>query len=296
MLLSKKLLIFALTTPALSGNLVGRVDRRITGEFVDEFLPRAKRDGDSLSEASIRPLAAMSGYLAGLGGNRKDPESHKKFDKYLEKFTDSYTNYGCHCWINGAEKPFVGIGKASDETDKACQNLQRCYKCLNADYGNDLITKYNVAFKYKLSTKTRYLDCSKNDPMSEHLCLCDKQFAEQINQIEEKCDSGDDSVCPQDKFITISGGGSFDPNGNKNACARPPLMRSGVKAETQCCGIYPNRIPFESSNKECCRNTVFNGEGIQMEIFGIVVVHECHNMDGVAVKSKPGEPYNYITL
>ena len=56
------------------------------------------------------------------------------------------------------------------------------------------------------------------------------------------------------------------------------------------------RIPFESSNKECCRNTVFNGEGIQMEIFGIVVVHECHNMDGVAVKSKPGEPYNYITL
>ena len=52
----------------------------------------------------------------------------------LKKLEETYTNYGCYCWIDGIDQGVIGGGATKDATDHHCKELYRCYKCVNVDY------------------------------------------------------------------------------------------------------------------------------------------------------------------
>ena len=52
----------------------------------------------------------------------------------LKRLEETYTNYGCYCWIDGVDAGVIGGGATKDATDYHCKELYRCYKCVNIDY------------------------------------------------------------------------------------------------------------------------------------------------------------------
>ena len=121
--------------------------------------------------------------------------NHLKFILFKEK----YTNYGCYCWIDGADAGVIGGGKTKDMTDHHCKELYRCYKCVNIDYAKNYTdVEYNVNFTED-DSGNRQLDCSVNSKQdAENICECDKRFAENIASTVDNCNV-------REKSITTSG-------------------------------------------------------------------------------------------
>ena len=51
-------------------------------------------------------------------------------------------------------------------------------------------------------------------------------------------------------------------------------------AKDSCCGQYPNRLPYDSLNRECCRKTEFNDFGDFFEVDEIVPLNTCGDRAG----------------
>ena len=108
----------------------------------------------------------------------------------------------------------------------------------------------------------RSLDCSANSKTDrENICECDKRFAENIAQARGDCDAGaaaDDMFgehCMSETYRTESGSGTFVPQ------AQCDKQFHGHDKD-QCCGIYPNRYPYDTNFKECCQTKAVDHTGM----------------------------------
>ena len=68
------------------------------------------------------------------GPDLDEQKEFTHFQSEMRRLENQYTNYGCYCWIDGVDHGVQGGGKAKDETDFACKELYRCYKCLGLDF------------------------------------------------------------------------------------------------------------------------------------------------------------------
>ena len=60
-------------------------------------------------------------YMDGFGNDKNSPADHNKFDAKVAELQNTYTNYGCYCWIDGAGAGVIGGGKTKDMTDHHCK-------------------------------------------------------------------------------------------------------------------------------------------------------------------------------
>jgi len=215
----------------------------------------------------------------------------------LGALEDTYTNYGCYCWINGVDGGVTGGGRTKDMSDHHCKELYRCYKCVNIDYTKNYTdVSYTVDLQVD-ENGNRQLDCGGNSKTdAENICECDKRFAENIAETREKCDAGEpaDSMYGEhcmdhSQFKTTNAGGSFVP---QDQCDK----QFHGHDKNRCCGIYPNRYPYDDNHKECCQSTVIDDQGDQVNVFSLFQRGECTADIGTVVVSEEGNPHSYVAL
>jgi hypothetical protein len=140
----------------------------------------------------------------------------------------------------------------------------------------------------------RELDCSANSKTDrENICECDKRFAENIAKARSDCDAGapaDDDFgehCMDEQYRTASGSGSFVP---QLSCDK----KFHGHDKDKCCGIYPDRYPYDTNFKECCQTKAVDHQGDQLDVFSLLQAGEC--TDGTVVVSEPGNPHSYVAV
>ena len=72
---------------------------------------RAEIDG----ELGFQTLATMMLYMNGFGADLNNPELHNQYTNKVAELKEKYTNYGCYCWIDGADAGVIGGGKTKGE-------------------------------------------------------------------------------------------------------------------------------------------------------------------------------------
>jgi len=151
-------------------------------------------------------------------------------------------NYACHCFP-GNSRIAGGAGPAQDGIDSFCKKLAKCHKCISADYGISAITSEwdeNIG-RYRWSEDNNgELTCDGNDDQyKKDLCLCDAAFANDMGA------SWNDA----DWDISLWGGKKNNAYAldYDNTC-----VGSQGAQQTDCCGNYPNRMPFNVAMQECC--------------------------------------------
>ena len=170
----------------------GNVRRHLQGSWIDSLdrslassrTRRAEIDG----ELGFQTLATMMLYMNGFGNDLANPELNNQYNNKVDELKERYTNYGCYCWIDGADAGVIGGGKTKDMTDHHCKELYRCYKCVNIDYAKNYTdVSYNVDFTTD-EAGNRQLDCKVNSKQdAENICECDKRFAENIASTVDSC-------------------------------------------------------------------------------------------------------------
>lgn len=272
-------------------NLSRALNRHIQGDWVDRMMTnRLRREVDGVK--GFRPLAAMIMYMQ--GSNVYD-QNHNDFENELKKIEDLYTNYGCYCWIQSTADGLVGGGMTQDVTDHFCHELYFCYKCVKLDYSQDYTdVDYIVDFTTDASG-SRKLDCTNNAKQdAENICECDKRFAENIAATQKSCEAKEAAhpeygqYCLNEGYRTASGGGNFKPN---SQCIKQ--TGSEMHEKDNCCGIYPNRYPYDTNFRDCCRTKVIDADAKQVDFFSLIRKNECKAVGGDVVVSKSGDPHNY---
>jgi len=151
-------------------------------------------------------------------------------------------NYACHCFP-GNNRVAGGSGPAQDGIDSLCKKLARCHKCISADYGISAFTaEWDADIgKYRWSADANGdLTCAANDDQyKKDLCECDAAFATALGQQWNDADwntnlwgNRKNSDYTLDYATTCVGGAG--------------------SMQTECCGSYPERLPFSVASHECC--------------------------------------------
>jgi len=285
----------------MGGRLAETVRRSIQGNWVNKMLPRHKRD-EIDGAKGFRPLAAMILYMTGFDQNGNNPENHNRFEQKMSEIEDVYTNYGCYCWIDGVGKGVIGGGKTKDMSDHHCKELYRCYKCVNIDYSANY-TDIDYVVDFTSNGGARELDCTVNSKQdAENICECDKRFAANIAATEKSCKAGTTdnekfgAYCMDEQWRTTSGkvlgtdeAGPFNPH---KQCDKRMMNHD----KNKCCGIYPNRYPYDTDFKECCQEDVIGENGEPSNLFNLVRSDECAEIGGTVVVSEPGNPHSYVAV
>lgn len=288
----------ALISTSDSRNVMGtgHVSRTLRGEWIDHFYNARERREAIDGEKGFRPLATMMLYMSGFGNNRKDPTIKTTFEEELVDLQTKYTNYGCYCWIDGVEAGVIGGGATKDVSDHHCKELYRCYKCVNVDYAKNY-TDVGYVVDFTMNNGARELDCSANSKQdAENICECDKRFAENIGKTLDACSAGatDDAMygshCMDEAYRTSTGGGSFDP---RQGCNK----RFHGHDKDSCCGIYPNRYPYDQNVNDCCRTSMTDPDTLKpVDVFSVQQIGVCSGAGGEVVRSVEGDPHTYINV
>jgi len=289
---------FAAFTVA-SNNLSKNIKRTLSGDFVDSNALSSNARAMGGADDTFRTLAVMMAYAGGWGSDSQDPSANSDFAAELQRLEDKYTNYGCYCWIDGVDNGVIGGGKVRDFTDFQCKELYRCYKCVNIDYSSNY-TEVNYSADLTVDDDgNRIIDCSVNAKSdAENICECDKRFAEKIALGEEECSMGvaghpKGDYCMDENLRTVTGtrldngaAGSFD---SRNMCEKAFPDHNKDK----CCGIYPNRNPYDSSAQDCCETT---DPTTGNKSYKKMQVGKCEDFGGRVVVSEAGNPHSYFAL
>jgi len=151
-------------------------------------------------------------------------------------------NYACHCFP-GNNRVAGGAGPAQDGIDNLCKKLSRCHKCIEGDYG---ISAFNAEWdadlgKYRWSADLNGdITCAANtEQFKRDLCECDAAFATAMGAqwVDAEWDNG---MWGNRKNT----GYTMDYD---NVC-----VGSQGQTQTECCGAYPDRQPFQALSHECC--------------------------------------------
>lgn len=159
-------------------------------------------------------------------------------DKELFKMIQ---NYGCHCFP-GLSKIAGGAGPSQDGLDDLCRTLARCHKCIEFDHSTSLSPEWDSDIgKYRWDLNADgSLSCAANtDQHKFDLCTCDSAYASALGAIWD--DATFDYTKWNNKHNQLY---NFDAD---NICVRP-----GTANADDCCGSYPTRYPYDSSNRDCC--------------------------------------------
>jgi len=151
-------------------------------------------------------------------------------------------NYACHCFP-GNNRIAGGAGPAQDNIDWLCKKLAKCHKCISADYGiSSFTSEWDADIgKYRWSADSNGdLTCDANDDSYKHdLCECDAAFATALGA------NWDDSNWDNSMWGNRKNSGyTLDYD---NVC----VGFAGAEA-TDCCGTYPERMPFQTVSHDCC--------------------------------------------
>jgi len=184
-------------------------------------------------------------------------------------------NYGCNCWPenfddvpakkNGVTESWhMGKnGKPINDLDAACTKLRDSFTCITYDYMDGLLDDPNPISQHMQDGCNRftifdfYFDddsniiCGKEDDIEyandlpanrckKASCEIQRQFA-----IEAAILLG----ASPSNFPSTN---AADYNINRDSVRCPKADSAGSVSASQCCGDFPNRLPFNPMFKECC--------------------------------------------
>jgi len=168
------------------------------------------------------------------------------------EFGDKINKYGCHCFPGGT-KAAGGVGPAVDALDSLCKKLYKCHKCIQIEFGVDAVDVNDGRYTWALNDDgTLNCDKNQNNPARKALCQCDREYAYEMKNVWT-----DDGF---NEYYWLSNrnarqGGTFD----YDATCVANNNGSGAAAD-QCCGsAFPNKEPFDSTQRACCNSdSVYN--------------------------------------
>merc|ERR1711881_174001 len=207
----------------------------------------------SLSTNKMK-LAYIAAALVSTSITAQEEPGERKFSHVIKmiqasglktKFSDAemikrIQNYGCHCFP-GMSRIAGGAGPPQDDYDALCRDLARCQQCVSLEFNVDPAT-HKYIFNYIPDKKI--FDCSDNKtPAKEALCQCNADYALKLADIwrDEKFNV---KIWNNKKNADFN----FD---HENVC-------EGLHNHSpdQCCGEkFPDKVPFDSSNRQCCKGT-----------------------------------------
>lgn len=215
------------------------------GESANEATERTKRRSQRIS--LLMTKAAAEGKLVDRNGQKIR----------AKEFMKRVNNYGCHCWPNNREKEHLtGVGLPLDEVDTVCWTLKQCHKCIGIDFPkieNDPKSKgcdpVTTKYKAKLNKVGDVLEIqclntmnkkgTNNGDCKRSLCECDKAFAENYADAFQSWDS--------DLWKLSDDKSNYD-----SKCQRPSgSPERSMSTANQCCGLYPDKKPFNPLIKKC---------------------------------------------
>jgi len=215
-------------------------------------------------------MIVFSKDVNGLGHKDSETlEDKKTFTTYkteMKRLEEKYTNYGCYCYISGADNGVHGGGKARDQVDQHCKDLYNCYKCLGKDFE---VTHNQMAFmEYNVDLSigpNGAKDITCTDRLQEragcprNLCECDKKFAQAIAKLDDDCQNDPTSASCQSKELRTTAAnppGPFNSPNDPSVCKINHLHDgSGEKA---CCGTFPERFLYDPEKQDCCEVSTDN--------------------------------------
>ncbi|CBY18678.1 unnamed protein product [Oikopleura dioica] len=155
-----------------------------------------------------------------------------------------FSQYGCHCFQSFDTEFWKGKGVPKDDIDKTCRKLGMCYHCIkndNPDGACDPLMQYDFMGLQDPTTGDRFIECL-NEPGScqRNICECDRQMAMSLSKQTETFNINYDPMW-----------GAFDASAS---CTE----KIGSPPWDQCCGNYPERMPYASSGtRSCCNGKTF---------------------------------------
>jgi len=182
--------------------------------------------------------------------------AHTQVTTTLNKsdFGDRINKYGCHCFPGGT-KAAGGVGPAVDALDSLCKKLYKCHKCIQIEYGVDAVDVNDGRYTWAVNDDGS-LNCDKNqnNPARKALCQCDRAYAYAMKTLWDD-DSFNSYYWLNNRHARQNAGDVFNYDETCVAAGN-----SGGGAADQCCGsAFPNKEPFDSTQRSCCNDsTVFN--------------------------------------
>lgn len=183
-------------------------------------------------------------------------ETIKKMTVYLhaeeEREWGRYCPYGCHCAIDGPHNILAGGGKPLDEIDSACKRHKECIQCALQDFDQATCPwwkPYKMTAMVDDTTGEKHLVCQDQPGYCKRaLCECDAQFARDL--YNERQNYNRDfhhrygNIDTDEMCKSVNRGKGYGQSGGNGG-------NSGT-GESQCCGNYPKRFPYNESKNQCC--------------------------------------------
>lgn len=166
--------------------------------------------------------------------------------------------WGYGCWCNFGENLMTGQGQPKNRHDEICKHLQECMRCARHDSeGCNPITDHYTATTTGSIIENNLAVVCDNAPNAGNACLiniCTCEF--QI--INDMMEALFDSYVYQPEYKHGGPGVTFDPNSDcvMQGSYTGNGQTSATVGDTECCGAYPRREPYNSASKQCCDNTV----------------------------------------
>lgn len=177
----------------------------------------------------------------------------------IDNFFDPITNYGC--WCNLGSTITQGRGQPRDGFDTKCRDLQLCLRCARHDsifsgYTCDPVTQtYTTVSSVTGGFAVDCATANSGDQCAIDVCMCEFQFIYELIQLlfipDNTQSQWDENLVHDGTMATVGGtthNGSFDPS----TCAGPG---GSTPHAIGCCGIKPERRPYDVSAKACCGDT-----------------------------------------
>jgi len=165
--------------------------------------------------------------------------------------------YGCWCFF-GYDAGTVGRGPAVNEYDEVCKAVTNCYRCARFDGEQEgeacdpWSTDYQADFSHNNDNKNISATCmnSQNSRNCEwRTCSCEMNMIASFFKL---------LFSP-----TLTFDESFKHENGFDWELECPV--SGVASNRQCCGLYPNRRPYDDGpTRSCCHHrNIYNPANAQ---------------------------------
>ena len=170
--------------------------------------------------------------------------------------TYSIKSWGC--WCHFEEHVLQGHGVVMNEVDQLCKNMALAYRCSILDSETEASScvpwdQEFVPFMNPFSETTDIISaCNERNPNSDcaaRNCIVQANFVVGLATLVA---TSDKQVLFDSTFHSDNG---FDRSVCKTGGSNDNLVP--VSGQPECCGAYPNRIPFHATEgKMCCNGLV----------------------------------------
>lgn len=170
---------------------------------------------------------------------------HGSFTK--EAFTAMFMQYGCYC--NTRVTGGGAVPGPEDPNDELCNTLYKCYKCINIDYDHEgAYAAEEMVYTAEYNSNEKTINCHdrghlESEECPHNICQCDRLFLNSLLDVYKQCLLGDTSKCHSEQWYYSNGFDRMECFGAKKTVIND-----------QCCGVYPDRVPYNATRHECCNN------------------------------------------